>query len=378
MSKVTFDRLRLRVPSEGVKIINKTVFTTTVSGDGEPIHMKYEQTSPFYYSITLFPGKNQTEVEFSGKALLEDYPALINHTNITACFENINKCGVCFIDSHQAVDTAYVMQCDVTCDISTTLTIKELYNGINLTASKRWCLRDITSNRFTIESTNTTKRCKSRLVVYDKQEEMTRKTNQSFLMSVTNPEEQMEYFKGKIRYELNLNSIDRIRYFFNIDDTRLSTLYHSNSDPIKRFLSIALKDESVLQQTVRRVGTISELEHLLLLAICDYDLNKVELLIRNIYGATRSIKRCKEPYVNLFDRLKCIIPEPQNNVLCQDISSQLKYMLGLLKEPANISAPNLRKLYHASKQKTPQGKTNSVDGCYIDLFNIDYIHQYEI
>lgn len=369
MNKITFDRFKLSIPSACLTIKNESAFITTLSGDGELLRRRYEQTSPFYYSVYIDQCSMNTEIEFSGKALLDDYPSLINETNISTCFENINNFGICYINSEQVLQTAIVKQCDVTFDVTSPYSIQELYTNINLSSSKKWCIRDICINRFTIESTNTTNRFKSRFIVYDKGEEMTRKSNSNFLSTVHNPEEQLEYYKGKIRFELNLNSMNRISHFFGDSDTRLMTLLQSPSDPIAVFLTEATGYEDTLHQASKLSGSLRNLEHLLLLAICEYDLNKVELLIRDLYGTSRSIKRCKKSYARLLNRLKEVIPEPQTNVLCQDISSQLKYMLGLLKEPANISAPNLRKLYNASKQKTPQGKTNSVDGGYIDLFN---------
>lgn len=378
MSNISFDRFKLSIPSACLTILDESAFTTTLSGEGELLRRRYEQTSPFYYSICIDQRKMTTEIEFSGKALLDDYPSLISKANITNCFENINSYGICYINSEQVLQTAIVKQCDVTFDVASPYSIKDLYTNINLSSSKKWCIREICSNRFTIESTNTTNRFKSRFIVYDKGEEMTRKSNTNFLSTVRNPEEQLEYYKGKMRFELNLNSMNRISHFFGDSDTRLITLLHSPSDPIDVFLTEATGYEDTLQHASKLSASLTNLEHLLLLAICAYDLNKVELLIRDIYGASRSIKRCKEPYENLLERLKCIIPDPQNNLLCQDISSQLKYMLGLLNEPVNVSVPNLRKLYNSSKQTTPQGKTNSVNGSYIDLFNIDYTHMQEI
>ena len=136
MNKVTFDRLRLSIPNDFVTIIDLTPFTTTISGEGVIKHSQFEQTSPFFYRILTENGKNTVIVEFNGKALMDDYPSLINHTNISKCFENINKQGVCVIAAEQVIQTAYVLQCDVTSDIPCEYTIQELYGKINLTSSK--------------------------------------------------------------------------------------------------------------------------------------------------------------------------------------------------------------------------------------------------
>lgn len=368
MRKVTFDRLRLSIPPDCLSIINESAFTTTVSGEGELLRKRYEQTSPFYYSIYIDQRTMTTELEFSGKALLDDYPSLINEANITNCFENINSYGICYINSEQVLQTAIVKQCDVTFDVTSAYTIQDLYNNINLSSSKKWCIRDICTNRFTIESTNTTKRLKSRFLVYDKGEEMTRKSNVAFLNAVNNPEEQLKYYKNKTRFELNLNSKDRISHFFTSTDTRLKTLLQTTIDPIEDFLDEALGYEDALQQAAKLSGSLRNLEHLLLLAVCDYDLKKVELLIRDMYGTTRSIKRCKEPYAQLLNRLKKVIPEPKKHVICNELTSNLKYMLGLLYDPADTDTPNLRRLYLTSRQTEPTISKNGL----VDLFNINY------
>lgn len=368
MSHVTFDRFKLSIPSACLTIINESVFTTTLSGEGELLRRRYEQTSPFYYSVYIDQRTLTTEIEFSGKALMDDYPSLICKANITTCFENINSYGICYINSEQVLHTAIVKQCDVTFDVASPYSIKDLYTNINLSSSKKWCIRDICSNRFTIESTNTTNRFKSRFIVYDKGEEMTRKSNTDFLSTVRNPEEQLEYYKDKTRIELNLNSMNRISHFFGVSDTRLMTLLHSTSDPIAVFLTEAMGYEDTLHHASKLSGSLRNLEHLLLLAICEYDLNRVELLIRNLYGASRSIKRSKEPYAQLLNRLKEVIPEPKKNMLCTELTSNLKYMLGLLRESTDVERPNLRNLYASSRERLPKDTQNNPD----TLFNINF------
>lgn len=367
MHKPTFDRLKLSIPSECLKIIDDTVFTITSNGDGCIIRMRYEQTSPFFYSIAIEYSKQTAEVEFNGKALLEDYPNLINYTNISNCFENINRCGICFINSDQALQTAYVKQCDVTCDISSPYPIKDLYTTINLNSSKKWCIRDTCSNRFTIENTNTTKRCKCRMVVYDKSEEMSRKSNVDFLRSVSNPEDQLDYFKNKIRIELNLNSVDRTRRYFEVSDTKLTTLLHSDGDPIARFLKDALHKNDPLQYAAHLSGNLRELEHLLLLAAYNYDSSKVELAIRSLYGQTRSITRTRKPYDRILLRLKEAIPEPGKNPVSNDITSHLKYMLSLLTQPNGKVVPSLLNLYESATPITPLEEESIHDS----LFNLN-------
>lgn len=348
-TSITFDRLRLSLPATAVSILQPEEFTTTVSGEGISIMSKFEQNYPFYYSIAVDYSKATTIVEFNGKALLDDYPSLINQTNITYCFEHINHCGVCYIQLEQAVEQAYVLQCDVTRDIPANCNVSDLYRNLTMQNNRKWSLRDITSNRFTIESTVSTKRMKTRLLVYDKSEEMRRKPNEAFLATVGNPEEQLAYFKNKIRYELNLNSLNRIRRVFGIEDNKLTTLLHSTEDPIDFVLNeIIFDDDSALSKAVQTSGNLRTLEHLLLLAVCDYDIGKVERVIRDIYGKTRSIPRTLEPYQTLYHQLIGNVPEPKNDMCLIDIRNYLRYMLAKAFGDPTTTSPNLLQLYHST------------------------------
>lgn len=345
---ITFDRLRLSLPTNAVSILQPEVFNTTVSGEGITIMSKFEQNYPFYYSIAVDYSKTTTIVEFNGKVLLDDYPSLISHTNITSCFEHINQCGVCYINTEQALQYSYVLQCDVTRDVPATCTVKDLYQNLTMQNNRKWGLRDVTSNRFTIESTVSTKRKKTRLVIYDKGIEMSRKSNETFLATVSNPEAQLAYFNSMIRYELNLNSLDRIRHVFGTDDTRLTTLLHSSVDPINSVLNdIIFDDESALSKAAQSSGNLRTLEHLLLLAVCDYDIGKVERVIRDIYGKTRSIPRTLEPYQNLYHQLIRNVPKPENDMCLIDIRNHLRYMLAQTFGDTEASSPSLLHLYHS-------------------------------
>ena len=348
MGKVTFDRLRLSVPKDCVSILKPEVITTAISGDGEPLTASYNQKSPFYYKVSINYGKRNAEIEFSGKALLDDYPSLINYCNIESCFKNISKCGVFQIDSTMAINLAYVKQCDVTCDIPSSCSIKELYNYITLKSSKGWCIKDITSNRFAIENTNTTKRLKCRLLIYDKEEEMSNKSSHDFLSSVTNREDQLKYFQGKCRFELNLQSIDRIRHYFNIEETKLTALINSNEDPIARFLGEALVDEELLSKASLAAGNLRDLEHLLLIALCDYDIGKLERLIRSMYGASRSIQRAKTPYLKIQQKLKGLKPALQSDSFFDQICCRIRDALARIFEKVNTDTPNLLRMYSES------------------------------
>lgn len=353
---LTFDRLMLKIPNKYVNIIEESELAFDLK-DGVVNKANFEQHAPFFYKINQNYRNGETTVEFSGKSLMEDYPSLISHTNIHKCFENINNQGICFITPQQAIDSALVQQCDVTCDISSQYTVKELYARLIFSSNKKWSIQSVTSNRFSIESTQTTNWLKTRFIVYDKETEMNAKRNIPFLSAVSNKDTQLEYFKDKIRFELNLRSVDRIRHHFNIYKDKkqgypkLTEIIYSTEDPIGKFLSDALIHYDVLNQAqdTAKTKNLSELEHLLLLAICGYDLDKVERVIRDLYGSSRSIKRAIAPYVSVMNQLKMNCPNPESDQAFDEIRTRLQYMLNMAFDSHGQSPTDLTSLYHSRK-----------------------------
>lgn len=358
----TFDRLRLSLPASTVSILAPSAFHSTVSGTGDLLRMKFEQNTPFYYSILIDNHKQTAVVEFSGKVLLDRYPELISMANIYDCFNNINKYEVCYIPPEEAIATAHVLQCDVTRDVQSDIPIKTLRLGLNLKNSQKWCIRDVTSNRFTIESTVTTKRRKTRLVVYDKEIEMSRKANEEFLQAVREPNQLLQYFEGKIRFELNLNSIDRIRNFFGIQETKLTTLLQSTADPIKSLLESIVVDDPAIRSAADYSGNLRTLEHLLLLAACNFDMFTIEQVIRELYGSSRSITRAIKPYHELYRRLIDSISEPRQDKRLADICTNLKYLLSSI-FPSDTGLKNIVDLY----------RSQSIRPSNYDFFNLPFV-----
>lgn len=378
--KTTFDRLRLIIPNEYINIIKESEFTIG-SKSGVITNATFEQNTPFYYKINQNYEKSTTILEFSGKSLMDDYPSLISNTNIYRCFENINKQGICLIDPLYAVDTALVIQCDVTCDVTSQYTIQDIYAKLSFKSNKRWSFQSVTSNRFAIVSTQTTNRLKTRFIVYDKNKEINGSQNKSFLSTVCNKEMQLEYFKDKIRYELNLNSVYQIRKYFNIDRSqkqgypKLTDILYSSADPIDMFLSEALIRPDVLNQAQEKTNTktLSGLEHLLLIAICGFDLNKIDRVIRDLYGSSRSIKRAMAPYVAIMNRLKTNCPNPESDPAFDDIRTRLQYMLTTAFDSRGQAPADLASLYHSRKTNKNDSWQKSITDEKLHLYDVRYI-----
>ncbi|MCM1142918.1 MAG: hypothetical protein NC453_30505 [Muribaculum sp.] len=351
---VTFDRLRLSLPNECITIIDRTAFNTTLSGDDVVTCMRYEQKQPFYYSILCNPSRNVTYVEFSGKALLEQYPELISASNITTCFDNINRYNVCYIDPDAAMQNAVVCQCDVTRDVDSSYRVRDIIRNLYTPDNRHWAIKDRTENQFSIENTAVTPRKKIRLTVYDKDVEFSRSVNEPFIQSVSNPDYQASYFANKIRLELKLNSLDRIRRYFNVYETSLSGLLNADVDPIECVLLDAIVSDGTINAAKSMTASVRELEHLLLIAFAGYDMAKVESIIRDMSSPNRSIKEAMSPYVRVMDKLSMNDANPTYNLTLTEIKSYLNYMVsvGTSSQAESSDPTNLLYIYKKHNNTT--------------------------
>ena len=82
-----------------------------------------------------------------------------------------------------------------------------------------------------------TKRCKRRIVVYDKGKELKLADNALFLHSLFDKEKCLLYYHNKIRVERNMITKSEIREAFGTPDTQLMNILNSNTNPILDLLN---------------------------------------------------------------------------------------------------------------------------------------------
>ena len=107
---------------------------------------------------------------------------------------------------------------------------------------RKYLARNIGGN-LTIEKNVRTKAYKRRLTVYDKEKELRRSDNQDFIDMLTDPEGLLSYFKGKIRFEYNLNTQQSIRQVLNIRDTDITAILDSDASPIYDFIDAVISED---------------------------------------------------------------------------------------------------------------------------------------
>lgn len=305
---ITLDRLKLVTSANYVTNLNQSFFLRTPTKSGA-YYYKYHQDSPFLLTIIVNPQINELVVEFSGKILQGDYPKLISRDTIRQCFDNINNLGLCLLDIDSILCYSNVCLCDVTKDVLCSYPMQQIKTHLKASIINydKWIVKKCQNNGLAVYNSVTTKRRFKRFIIYDKAEEMKRAGNRSFLSSVENPSQLLNQFSGKIRVELNLRSMEQVRNYLQIPDNDLQSVLESNSNPI-----LSIWDEAINETTPVNVEVYNKTEKLALLKQCNFDLQAVEMKIREHTPKTSSIRRKMEPYRQLLQSINSDEVQPMN------------------------------------------------------------------
>ena len=289
--------MKLICPLDVVENISERDFQTIVR-DGQLTSYKYHQETPFYLLIRKDFLHNESVIEFTGKILSYRYPELINRDNIRYCIEQINRLGICEIDTERLLQTAKVAKCDVTKDVTST-EIKEIITQTkqNLTNYDKWEVEKY-PNGICLRNKVTTDRYKKRVCIYDKGKELKQQTNSSFLQSLQRPQTLLDYFQDKVRFELNIGTMVQVKRLLKIDDNSLIEVLNSTANPI-----LSVIDEALKKQTDSRQRTdFKDYVNSLILADNHNDLAELEAKIRALTPKGTVIKRKMQPYRDYFNR----------------------------------------------------------------------------
>ena len=296
-----FDKLKIVVKSSNyIDNINMSKFATIIS-EGIITAYKYQQTIPYLLYIEKDLKDNELIIEFTGKILRARYTELINQTNIRQCIDNINALGLCTLNTDAILEEGEVVKADVTIDsaypdirsltkeLQSCIKNNERYNAIN------------EGENFIIDKRVKTKNRKLRLTIYDKEKEMRLADNRRWLHSLGYFEaERVEnHFKGKVRFEMNLNSMKAIRDNLQLHDNSLTSVMNSNSNPIMPFL-----DKVLLDNAEAKIATsVRDLERLAFMEKYDNDLKAIERVILPFKSPNTNLSQAMGHYHLLYNAL---------------------------------------------------------------------------
>ena len=278
-----FDKMKIVTKIEYIHILNYKVFQSVIRFD-KVLYYKYRQQKPYFLMIMVNYEHNELVLEFSGKILKEKYVQLINKMTIGECLQNINKLGFCILDTNSILKDSQVVKCDISLDIVADINIINSTIRQNLSNYSKWITKNYT-NGMALENVVSTARYKKRLVIYNKEKELNQADNVNLINSLENGEYIKNYFKGKVRFELNINTKEQIRQMLNIPSNDLLAVLNSKANPILSVIDEAVKYD--LQP--KRTKTLRDYERELLLEKCDFNLVKVEAIIRSLINKNTSI-----------------------------------------------------------------------------------------
>lgn len=238
------------------------------------------------------------------------YPLLLTKDTIRQALSNINKLDICRLNVDAVLDDAYVCKADVTTDIicddcdSLFSYVKSNIRNYNKYSVNKY-LNGISISKNVIEKTR-----KVRLSIYDKGREMSSKKHIPYLNTLSDKQTVLDYYHGRVRYELNLNSLEQLRKRLHIPDTSLMNVMNSVVNPIKEVI-----DEMVVTDTyIHSMNfTLKDKEKIAFLQINNYDLERIEMILRSEYG--KNYKKPFQKYQELCNQICDTKMPPALNVM---------------------------------------------------------------
>ena len=228
--------------------------------------------------------------------MLGDYPKLISEETIEQCFLNINALGFCKFDIDKMMESD-VVSCDVTKDIECD-DVPQLctYIKSHIRNYNSYSCKLHPTKNLTIEKNVITRKCKKRMIIYDKGEEMSNASNRDYVR-----DNHLEgVFDGKCRFELNLNSKKQIRESLNVSDTSLRSVLSASANPIANFVEAFMaKDDGGIEISDRKSYMT-----MLVLKDNDFDIEKVEAKMRTLYKRGTKFSEVMKPYRDMLEQMK--------------------------------------------------------------------------
>lgn len=207
------------------------------SRSGERIGIFYSSKDDINISYNLYIAvsyvKQTLTLEFSSKILKEKYPDLISRDTIKECLTNINQLNICEIDVDSILLNGAITSVDVTYDANLILSdnlLDVLNSQVNNYRRFKWAHYDKEGITFTKDVKS--KDCTETITLYNKEKEIYTSHNKDFLNSLSQPQAVMDYFKGKTRFEITLDTPKKIMKYLNLTDTKIFSVLNSDTNPI--------------------------------------------------------------------------------------------------------------------------------------------------
>lgn len=293
-----FDKMKITAPIWCVKHIDESAFAKTDIG-GKVTIRKYRRSLPSELLILLDYNHNELSLEFTGRILGDSYPLLINMDTFMDCLRRIEDAEVISLDRDGVFKYGKVTKCDVTYDVSySELDYLIKFIKANLSNYNRWEATKYL-NGVELHKKVSTKRCKQRLVIYNKEKELEKAANKSFISTLSDKTLLRSYFKGKVRFERSLNTEAAIRGALNIEENYIEDVLSSSASPIADFLKEAIKPidtHGYMTSSVEDIVTLAVLNQY------NFDLTQVEAAFRAVASKNTRMSRLMKRYQEFANR----------------------------------------------------------------------------
>ena len=296
---ITFDRIKIKSNYKYL-LDTKVKFNEMFhSRSGEKTGLFYSSKDdiniPYNLYIAVSYVKQTLTLEFSSKILKENYPDLISRDTIKKCLTNINQLNICNIDVDSILSNGVVTSVDITYDADLILNdnlLDALNSQVNNYRRIKWTHYNNEGITFTKDVKS--KDCTETITLYNKEKEICTSHNKNFLNSLSQPQQIMDYFKGKTRFEITLDTPKKIMNYLNLTDTRIFSVLNSDTNPIL-ILFDKIFNNSVTNISNATFDNYEEWSMKIILDSYNGDLKRLEQDVRNKFssrsGATKRMKK---------------------------------------------------------------------------------------
>ena len=214
---------------------------------------------------------------------------------IKKCLTNINQLNICNIDVDSILSNGVVTSVDITYDADLILNdnlLDALNSQVNNYRRFKWTHYNNEGITFTKDVKS--KDCTETITLYNKEKEICTSHNKNFLNSLSQPQQIMDYFKGKTRFEITLDTPKKIMNYLNLTDTKIFSVLNSDTNPIL-ILFDKIFNNSVTNISNATFDNYEEWSMKIILDSYNGDLKRLEQDVRNKFcsrsGATKRMKK---------------------------------------------------------------------------------------
>ena len=289
----------MKFSKEYLQSYNDNLFETTIKKKSKRKYKEISETGVCGFKSCFIYDDNFV-IECSAKLLHKNYKELININTFEQIFDNINSTGIMKIDK-KAVSKCKVLKCDITKDIQVD-NIEDIVRDLYLFhLNDKYLIEKYKYNGITLKKNNRDRRSKDRIMIYNKQLEVTRDLN---LLQYINVKD----FTGKLRFENNIRVHKKVRKKLNVSkENKLIDILESKENPIYDMVnniypysSEQIKDIQNLMENKNKYSTyMTDTGRMQIIKLFDYNLDKIRIWLQGLKGTKN--------YTTEFKRFKYLI-----------------------------------------------------------------------